>query len=199
MALPVVPLVYGGLAAYQYISGINQADAVEAQLKRQRRIDLENADLAEFDAWAAEAFGQTQIARYQQTLDQAEGTAKVSAAANGATISGSLAEVVDQNQYTGYLNQLDIENQAVERGLGYRRQARGIREQSQLNYNAGMARSQSMRNAALINIGTTALQGYAAQSSLSKLSADSGYSATSGGVNNPLQSVDDDQYYMMMS
>lgn len=153
--------IYAGLAAYQVYSGMQQAKGIREQAERQRRIDEENAKLAEFDAWAAEAYGQTQIAQYQKTIDQTQAAGRVSAAAAGVDInSGSLAEVSAENQFTGLMNQLEIEQQAMERGLGYKRQAASIRGQAGQNYASATAKADATQNAAILQGVEAGVTGY---------------------------------------
>lgn len=159
MAVPFA--VYAGLAGYQIYSGMQQAAAMRRQAEMQRKIDEENAKLAEVDMWQAEAFGQTQMAEYQKTIDQTQASTIVSAAAAGIKVEGSLRDVAQENQFNGFLNQLAIQNQAQERALGYKRQAAGIRGQSALNYNSAISKAGAVQTASLIQGLDTGITGYA--------------------------------------
>lgn len=158
--------VYAGLAAYSMYSANAQAEAVEEQARIQRMIAEENAKLAEFDAWQAEAFGATQMARYQSDLDRVSADTRVTAAALGADITqGSLSEVVAEQRLTGQLNLIDIENQAFEQAQGYRRQATQYRQQGAAIATEASARASATRDAGLMQaaeIGVRAASGYSA-------------------------------------
>ena len=178
-----VPL-YAGIAAYQLISGFVQADMVAKQAAIQKQIDEENAKLAEFDAWRMEGYGQTAVAQYQQQIDQAAGAAKVSAAAAGADIrSGSLSEVVAENDMIGVMNQMEIENQAREKALGYTRQARNIRTGSMISQSQAKIQQSSIIGGSILRAGGTVAAGMIKPTTLgttTTVGAESGYVSTPG-------------------
>jgi hypothetical protein len=162
-------------AGYQIISGMQQADAVKRQAAVQAQIDEQNAKLAEYDAWKVQGFGQTQMARYQSQIDQAQGAAKVSAAGAGVDIStGSLSETVQQNESIGLMNMLDIENQARERALGYTRQARSIRAGSNIQQSQANSQAESIRTASYVNAVGTVASSYNPSGKPTKSSSPSG-------------------------
>lgn len=163
-----------GLAGFQIISGFQQAELVGRQMELQRQIDEENAKLAEYDAWRAEAYGQTLMAEYQQQIDQVQAKARVSAAAEGvSTTEGSIAEVMQQNETVGLANRMAIEASAREKALGYTRQARNIRTGSQINQATAKAQQSSIITGSILSAGGSLVK------NLSKSSGtESGYSAT---------------------
>ena len=125
---------YAAMAGFQVISGLQQAEMVRTQAEIQKQIDEFNAQMSEFDAWRVIGYGQTQMAQYQQQIDQTMAAGKVTAAAAGvSTTEGSIAELTAQTELTGAMNLLEIENQTREKALGYTRQARQIRMGSQMN------------------------------------------------------------------
>lgn len=155
------------MAGVQLMSTLVQADAVKKQAQIQADIDAFNAELAEYDAWRIEGAGQAQIARYQTQLDQAAGSAKVAAAAVGAdTKSGSLAEITGENQLTGFLNKLDMDNRIHEQAMGYKRQARNIRLQGDMRQiGAGLQANSLLVGGVAQGLGTAA-SGYMADKKL---------------------------------
>lgn len=172
---------YAALAGYQVISGFQQAEMVKMQSDIQKEIDEFNAQLAEYDAWRAFNYGQTQMARYQSQVDQAEAAGRVSAAAAGVdTTSGSLSEVSAENRMVVAANMLDIEARAREQALGYTRQAQSIRLGSQLNQMASATQRQAIITGSLFRAGGTLAKGYA---NLPKSSpkAESGYTIDNPG------------------
>lgn len=153
--------VYAATAGFQVLTGLAQADAMRKQAAIQSQVDELNAGLAEYDAWKTEAYGQTQVARYQTTIDQAEGSAKVQAAAAGIDLSeGSMAQLAEQSKTTGFLNQIDILNAAHEKALGYVNQARNIRLQSGLNTSAAEIKATNTEIGAIGQAAGTAVSGY---------------------------------------
>lgn len=172
MAVPV----YAALAGYQIISGFQQAEMVGMQADIQRQIDEFNAELAEFDAWKVQAYGQTQVARYQSQVDQTEAAAKVSAAGANVKIEGSLAEVAAQNDVIAQANILTIENQAREAALGYTRQAQGIRIGSQLNQMTAKTQQAAIRGGAIAQGLGTVARGFTTPSPNTTPGSESGYS-----------------------
>lgn len=168
---------YVALAGFQIISGLQQAEMVRQQAKIQKQIDEFNAQMAEYDAWRVIGYGQTQMAQYQKQIDQAQGSAKVSAAGEGvSTTEGSIAELMQQNQMTGAMNLLEIENQTREKALGYTRQARQIRMGSQMNQMTAATQAASIVGGSILKGAGTLASGYLKSSSLSKpTGSESGY------------------------
>ena len=169
-----------GLAGYQIISGFQQAELVGRQMELQRQIDEENAKLAEYDAWRAEAYGQTLMAEYQQQIDQVQAKARVSAAAEGvSTAEGSIAEVMQQNEIVGLANRMAIEASAREKALGYTRQARNIRTGSQMNQATAKAQQSSIIAGSILSAGGSLVKGLASSGGSTKVGTESGYSLPS--------------------
>lgn len=120
--------VIAGVAAFEVVSGVMQADTIREGGKIQKAIDEMNAQFAEVDAYHAEQDGYTKVARYQSEIDKTIGAQKVGLAAQDVDISfGSAAEVQADTKLTGFLNSIDIRNQAHAVANGYRDQARNLR------------------------------------------------------------------------
>lgn len=167
---------YAALAGYQIISGLQQADIVAQQAGLQKQIDEFNAELLEYDAWKLDGYAQTAVARQQGQYDQVEASGKVRAAAAGVdTQSGSMADVVQDNEMNMFLNAMDLENQIQEQASGYRRQARGTRLQSGINYQANMTRSSSMKAGVIAQGAGTLVGGYYKSGAPSLIGGESGY------------------------
>lgn len=173
---------YAALAGYQMISSFQQAEMIKMQSDIQKEIDQFNAQLAEYDAWRVVGYGQTQMARYQSQVDQQEAMGRVSAAAAGQDIaSGSLSEIAQENRVIAAANLLDIEARAREQALGYNRQARDIRMNSQLNQLAARTQQQSVITGGLFRAGGTLAAGALKNSTSSKPRAESGYTISNPG------------------
>lgn len=158
MAVPLIAL--GVLAFSQAMSGMQQANQIRAQGEIQKGIDDFNIQLSEYDAWQAERDGEYAMARYQTTIDQAEGTAKAVTAATGQSGFGSAADIQHDNQVTGFLNMVDIGNEAHRRANGFTREASNTRLQSGFNYAANQLKASATQNAGYMNAASTAISGY---------------------------------------
>ena len=151
---------YAVMAGYQIISGLQQAEMIGMQADIQKEIDEFNAQLAEYDAWKVRGYGQTQMARYQNQVDQAIAAGKTSAAAAGVDINqGSLSEYAAEQEFAGFMNQMDIENQSIEAALGYKRQARNIRLGSSMNQMQSKVQQASVIGGSIMNAGATMVKG----------------------------------------
>lgn len=152
---------YAALAGYQVISGLQQAEMVRMQADIQKQIDEFNAQMTEYDAWRVIGYGQTQMAQYQQQIDQAQAAGRVSAAGAGVSMTeGSIAELSQQNQLIGQMNLMEIENQTREKALGYTRQARNIRFASGMAQGQAQVQAQSIIGGSLMQAAGTAVSGY---------------------------------------
>ncbi|MFM6930406.1 MAG: hypothetical protein ACKOX6_18225 [Bdellovibrio sp.] len=152
---------YAGLAAYQIVSGFQQAELVRENAKLSREIGEMNAEAAELDAYNAEKDGMTQENRYQSVIDQTIGAQNVIFAANDVDANfGTAAELQAESKLTGALNQMDIRARAQAEALGYKNQAKNIRLQSYMNSLQSDVQATSIQNASIINAASTGLSGY---------------------------------------
>lgn len=117
-----------GVAAFQVINGMQQAEVIREQGKIARDVANMNAEFAEVDAWHAEQDGQKTLAQYEGQVEQVISSQRNEFAAKDVDASfGSAAEVIADSKLAGMLNGMDIVNQAHEKALGYKREARSIR------------------------------------------------------------------------
>ena len=170
-----------GVAGFQLISGAQQAETVRENARLQRDLDNMNAEYAKLDAYNAEQAGYSAEARYDSTINQTISGQKVGLASQGVDVNfGTAAEIQVDTKLVGFLNKLDIRNQAHERALGYENQSsnfrlRGATAEAQGEYNAG-----AIKNAALMNAAGTALSGYRRGPPSAKTSAPEGSFVGSG-------------------
>lgn len=142
---------YAAMAGYEIISGLHQAETVRAQSKLTQEINEMNAVYAEMDAYGAEQSGEEQAARYQTAIDQTIGAQRVALASQDTDITfGTALEKQAETKLTGFLNQVDIRNQAHERALGYQREARNIRAGGAAKEAESKLHAQSLTNAAVL-------------------------------------------------
>jgi len=152
---------YGGLAAFQvYTSGI-QADLIGKSAALNEKIAEANAEFAELDAFDAEIFGFTQQARYVSVIDKALSEQNVAFAAEDVDKSyGTAADIQEETRLIGVLNRMDIQKQARERALGFKRQARDFRLGGFMNRLQAGVEQQSVRLRGITGAIQTGISGY---------------------------------------
>ncbi len=164
--MPIPLLVYGALAAFQVISGNQQAATIEAQANLKQRIDNLNADRADIDAYEAEKFGFTESARYQSVVDATAANQKVAYASQNVDVNyGTAADVQGETRLTGLLNTLEIQRQAREKAAGFKNQARNLRLGGGMAAQQGAIDANATRNQGYIGAAGTLLSGYSRNSS----------------------------------
>ncbi len=125
---------YLGVAAYQVISGYQQAEMIREQAKLKQQIDDMNADDALLDAYNAEKEGFSESARYGSVVNSTVGEQRVAYAANNVDVNyGTAADVQDETRLVGAMNVLEIQRRAREKAAGYKKEARNIRLQGGFN------------------------------------------------------------------
>lgn len=158
----MLPIVLAAYAAFQVASGYQQGEMIREQGKIKKKIDDMNAEFAEADAWRSEREGDTNVAMYQEQVDQSIADQRAAYASQGVDVSfGTAAEVVEENKLTGMLNIIDIQRAAREKARGFRNEARNRRLSGnmaivQSQYDASSRESQGWTQAA-----NTAVSGYA--------------------------------------
>lgn len=138
--------LYGGLAGLQLAGGYFASQNIKESAKLNREIAEMNAEFAELDAYDAEIEGMSAATRYQSVIDNtlAEQTAQL-AAADVDINYGSAASIQAESRFMGELNKMEIEKQAQEQALGFKRQARDYRLSGTMGYAEGKTRaSQAM-------------------------------------------------------
>lgn len=148
-------------AGIQFATALQGADLIRTQATIQRDVNELNAKYREIDAWQAEADGFSEVARYSAQLAQIEGQrAAIYAAKNIDTTVGTLGALNEESRLTGFLNTLDMTNQARLLGQNIRREARGIRMNGQANYAQGMIQASGVVAQGAANAISTAASGY---------------------------------------
>ncbi len=155
-----VTIGYAGLAAFQMLSGFQQAEQIRQNADIKRQIAEMNAKYAELDAYNAEKAGFTHAARYQSTIDATVGAQKTAMASQGVDVHyGTAAAVQNQTRLTGTLNILDIQKQAMAQAYGYKTQATNIRLGGQTAVAQGALDAGSVETTGLLRGFGTAIQG----------------------------------------
>lgn len=148
-----------GLAALQLAGGYFAAQNIRDTADLNQDVDNMNAEFAELDANDAILDGETATANYQKIVDKTLSDQRLAAAVNDVDISyGSVAELVNETNFTAELNKMEIEKQAQERALGYQRQARDFRLGGDIDRAAAEGRASATEFAAVLGAAGTAVK-----------------------------------------
>ncbi len=169
--MPAPLLIAGGIAVLQMFSGLKQADDIRAANELNRMLDEMQAGWLERDAWDAEKYGYTASSRYQTMIDGVVGDQRVAYAAGGVDVnSGTAAAIQEEAKLTGFLNQLDIQNQAFAQAKGIKQQAMGLRFGAKVRSGQAESQANATVNAGMLNAGRTLASGYSGSFSASSSS-----------------------------
>lgn len=154
----MVPLILAGM---QLANGYFASQNIKATAELNRDISKMNAEFAELDAYDAELEGGTQAARYQSVIDNTLADQSAIMAAKDIDSSyGSAASIAKETSFIGQLNLMEIQKNAQQTALGYKRQARDTRLQGFLNYGQDQARAASAMASGINNAVNTGISGY---------------------------------------
>lgn len=147
-----------GVAAVGAASGIMNAQKMRSAAELQEKLNEVNAKYAELDAYKAEVYGETLVAASEKNTtnviaDQRTGFA----AANVDVNYGSAKAIQDETELTGFLNSLEIQNQARQQAAGFRREARNIRTGASVQRQQADLNADAMATSSVIN----SVSGYA--------------------------------------
>lgn len=146
-----------GAGTFQVVSGAMQAETMRESGKLSKEVADMNAEFAEVDAFNAIADGETKSAQYEGQVEQVLSAQRAEYAAKDVDVTfGSAAEVVADTKLAGFLNVLDIKNQARAQALGYKNQASQLRIGGQNASTQANLNASATQNAALIGGATTA-------------------------------------------
>jgi hypothetical protein len=126
MAVPA--LVYAGMAAYQLYSANQQAKAIARNAQLTNKINAANARFLEIDAYEAEKFGYTQVARYDNMVSDVIGQQRSGYASQNVDVNfGTAGQLQAESKLAGYLNTLDMQSEARKKALGLKNEASNVR------------------------------------------------------------------------
>lgn len=149
------------LAGLQAVSALKQADEIRRSADLTRKLNEINAQYADYDAYQAELGGETQAARYQSEIDKIASEQQTTLAAQGVDINyGTAAEIQKDTKVTGFLNILDIKQQARARAMGFKREARETRIKGAFNQSQAEINANGVAVAGLLNAGATGYRGW---------------------------------------
>lgn len=180
-----IPLIIAGVAmAGQVLGGLKQADDIKSAARLNKMLAEMNAGFIEMDAWEAEKYGFTQATRYQSIVDDVISDQRVGLAAQGVDVSfGSAAQLQQDTKLTGFLNQLDMIQQAQNQSKNLKNQAMSVRFGAKMDGIAADSKARGAENAgymAAANTAVGAFSGYAKAGPLSTY--DKGTNTTVEGI-----------------
>jgi hypothetical protein len=183
---------YAAMAGYQLVSGYFAAQNARETADLNRDIANMNAEFAELDAYDAKLEGHNKKSRYQGVIENTLADQRTMMEAQGMDSSfGSAASIQAESKFVGELNLMEIEKEAQERVLGYKRQARDFKMGGALAYGNGMARASQIMTESIASAAKTGLTGYERSTG----GGGGGGQARSGyGGNTPSNDMDD--FYM---
>lgn len=152
------PYAIGAEAGLNIVTGLQQAELIRANADITKRVSDMNAQFADLDAFHATADGETKVARVESENDQTLGDIKVANAAKNVDNNfGTASAMTQESKLAGFLNTLDIRNQAHAKAMGYTQQARSIRLQGTLNQGQSNLQAESAQATGVLNAGTRSL------------------------------------------
>ena len=153
--------LYGGLAALQLAGGYFASQNIKDTAKLNRDIANMNAEFAELDAYDSEMEGYSRATRYQSVIDNTLSEQQALLTASDIDVNyGSAAEIQEETRFMGELNKMEIEKQAQEAALGYKRQARDFRIGGKLQYGADKTRAAQAMFSGVTSAAQSGLTGY---------------------------------------
>lgn len=155
--------LYGGIAALQLAGGYFAAQNIKEAAKLNREIAEMNAEFAELDAYESELEGYSAEARYQAVIDNTLAEQDVIMKAQDIDTSyGSAASISEETRFVGELNKMQIEKQAQEQALGFKRQARDYRLGGAMGEADARTKAGQVMFQSVIGAAQTGLTGYKA-------------------------------------
>ncbi len=153
--------LYGGMAALELAGGYFASQNIKATAQLNKEISDMNSEFAELDAYDAEIEGFNKKTRYQGVIDNALADQTAMLEAQGVDTSfGSAASIKAETKFVGELNLMEIQKQAQEQALGYKRQARSYRLGGALEYGDAMFRSGQALASGITGAAKSGLTGY---------------------------------------
>lgn len=139
-------------AGIEIVSGIQQAEIIRQNAQLSKQVNDLNAGYAEIDAYNTEKEGYSQETRYQTVIDESLANQKVTMASDNIDINfGTASQLQGETKLNGFLNKVDIVNQAHMAALGYKNQASAYRMAGANAVAQGAYSASATQNAGLLN------------------------------------------------
>lgn len=152
---------YGAIAGLQLAGGYFASQNIKEAARINKDIADMNAEFAELDAYDAKLEGETQKAKFQTGVDQVLSAQKAAFTAADVDISfGTASSILEETEFLAELNRMEIEQEAEEVALGFKREARGIRLSSTMEFGREMTRAGDVFFQSFLAAANTGLTGY---------------------------------------
>lgn len=152
---------YAALAGLQLAGGYFASQNIRESAKLNQDIANMNAQFAELDAYDAKLEGVTDQARYQSVIDQTLGEQQLAQTSQDVDISfGTTGAVQKETKFTAQMNLMEIQKQAEEKALGYKKQARDYKSGGVLQRADAEAKASSVMFNSVASAAQTGLSGY---------------------------------------
>lgn len=151
-------LILGG---YQLLSGLQQAQTLEAQFALQKQIREYNKEFLDIDIYNANRASAAEINRYQNNVIAIEAAQKAAFAVNDVDSGfGSARVQVQESKTNAFLNTIDLKAAARARALNLENQKLNLDLGGQMRDIETRLSVDSRRNAAIIGGAATIAGGY---------------------------------------
>lgn len=152
---------YAAAAGIQILAAHEQARMIEANAEFQSKISELNRQLAEVDAAEATRQGFAEQARYSSEITQVEAQQEAILASQGLKAGDdSLGDLIKQSQLNAALNKQDIGRAAEMTASKFRREARQIGLQDQVNRVNASNQAQATRISGYASAVSTGASGF---------------------------------------
>jgi hypothetical protein len=166
------PYAIAGMAAFQIINGLQQAELTRQQGEITDMINEANQEFAMNDAFEVLASGMTEEARYDNVIKSVMETQKAELAYEGVDANyGSAADLQAETAVQGLVNKVTIKNNAYAQSLGIKYEALNIRTQGEMDKAARTQRIAAQQRSGLLKGVSTAFSAYTADSSTKTIKA----------------------------
>lgn len=158
----MIGYAYGAMAGLQLAGGYFASQNIKATAELNRDIADMNAEFAELDEYDSIRQGETNKALYQKQIDDTLADQRTMMnAQNIDTSYGTASAVASETEFVGKLNLMQIEKDAQNTALGFKRQARDIRLGADMQYAGDQTRAGQARFSGITSAINTGLTGYA--------------------------------------
>jgi hypothetical protein len=164
------PYAIAGMAAFQIISGLQQAELTRQQGEITDMINDSNEEAAMNDAFQTLASGMTEVARYDNVIKGVLESQKAELAYKGVDASyGSAADLQAESAVQGLVNSATIKNNAYAASLGMKNEALNVRLQGEFDKSARAQRIAAQQRSGILKGVSTSMSAYTADSSTNEI------------------------------
>lgn len=156
------PYAFAGLATFQIINGLQQAELIRETGEISRKVNDLNAQFAEQDIFEAQKFGIGKADKYQNVVNSKlnEFEAKLAYEGIEGASGTTLAQLKAESVANGIINQQEIRNQAMANVYGLKMNLLSSRTQAVIGQANTNLRANATQNAAILNTAAAGVDYY---------------------------------------